>query len=963
MAAKQIQSYVLGVVINVDNKQSQSALQATEKQVKQNTSSFTQFGKEIAKQSKQSADELRKLEQQIYRESTSIKKLGMDLKGALSGDKEIGRRFAQNLTSNISDVISNLGPSLGATIGSAIAPGVGTAIGGALGSAVQTGLEKAAGPVMSIIQRGLELNDVLEMAQVHFTAFTGSEKEAATHLEFLKKLSTSAGLDLPMLLTADQRLEEFNDDLKLSQLELRAAADASARFGSGAEGFQTIADTLGLIAERGELSAKTLLKLQKQGIPAVKYLAEATGMSEQKIKALMAQGRIDGSTAARLISEGIERNSGGYAAFVANTTSIGRERQKNALQDQLAITGTQNLQRLQDDFTDQLIKIYQSPKAQAFVQFLDSTTGKMVDALEKGARIGSDIGGGVISGLLSGDSITTLTNGLTSYKDTFVNTLKGAFGIHSPSTVTAEEIGIPMAQGVTTGFVAYMQGEGREKILSELESLLKDARIQALLDTIGKGEGTFDPKTGQRDYGKRFGGSHFDLSTGAGAFNVVRSGRYASSATGFGQFLGKTWRGLERTLGPLDIRNPHDQELAMVELMRQRGMIAPLMQGDIAGAIRRGGREWASLPGSPYGQPTQTMSGALSVYNSRLGAYLANGAPVTNSNPMPVMVVSDIKGGASQIYDAQRDTANAFRGMRRARRPTQFGGDVLVNFDPNSIEPLVPPAVKELPKLIADLNPPFTVFRTEISAMQSAVTDFGLGVPPNMKTIAQFNQESRKEFALTNEAIKRNQRELITSVNVREQLSGALGAASSFLPQEQVGKKRGLFSKILGFAAPFLSFIPGVGPILSQVAGIASNAVAGNWQGAIAGAAGLNFHTGGGSSAPSAKNDFHLGAPPKMPHRALGGPVSRGRAYIVGEHRPEVFIPQQDGFIHPNARGLMQGGGQGSDPALLAMMDKVHQVLDRIQSIPARDILHMLPRAMDGNAGLIEQMGRRLRLA
>lgn len=45
--------------------------------------------------------------------------------------------------------------------------------------------------------------------------------------------------------------------------------------------------------------------------------------------------------------------------------------------------------------------------------------------------------------------------------------------------------------------------------------------------------------------------------------------------------------------------------------------------------------------------------------------------------------------------------------------------------------------------------------------------------------------------------------------------------------------------------------------------------------------------------------------------RAEGGPVRAGEAYIVGERRPELFIPDQDGTIFPSVppMGALYGGG------------------------------------------------------
>ena len=44
--------------------------------------------------------------------------------------------------------------------------------------------------------------------------------------------------------------------------------------------------------------------------------------------------------------------------------------------------------------------------------------------------------------------------------------------------------------------------------------------------------------------------------------------------------------------------------------------------------------------------------------------------------------------------------------------------------------------------------------------------------------------------------------------------------------------------------------------------------------------------------------------------RAMGGPVSSGSPYVVGEKGPELFVPHASGTIVPNNK--MGGGGSGS---------------------------------------------------
>lgn len=45
--------------------------------------------------------------------------------------------------------------------------------------------------------------------------------------------------------------------------------------------------------------------------------------------------------------------------------------------------------------------------------------------------------------------------------------------------------------------------------------------------------------------------------------------------------------------------------------------------------------------------------------------------------------------------------------------------------------------------------------------------------------------------------------------------------------------------------------------------------------------------------------------------RESGGPVKKGQAYVVGEKRPELFVPDRDGTILPNTNAINGGSGGG----------------------------------------------------
>jgi hypothetical protein len=69
--------------------------------------------------------------------------------------------------------------------------------------------------------------------------------------------------------------------------------------------------------------------------------------------------------------------------------------------------------------------------------------------------------------------------------------------------------------------------------------------------------------------------------------------------------------------------SPMGQEAAATRLMQIRHMLGPLLRGDPMQAILNGSKEWASLPESPYGQPTMTRETAMSVYQHSYGACIA----------------------------------------------------------------------------------------------------------------------------------------------------------------------------------------------------------------------------------------------------------------------------------------------------------------------------------------------------
>ncbi|NRA68380.1 MAG: glycoside hydrolase family 104 protein [Pseudobacteriovorax sp.] len=139
----------------------------------------------------------------------------------------------------------------------------------------------------------------------------------------------------------------------------------------------------------------------------------------------------------------------------------------------------------------------------------------------------------------------------------------------------------------------------------------QQGRLGAFLSAIAWAEGTNDR------YDIRFGG--FRFSGYSRHPNLIYcSGGLCSDAAGRYQFLSTTWAGLRYP----DF-SPANQDKGAVRLMAGRGLSLQEVNGirtyqQFSNAIYKINREWASLPGSPYGQPTKSMSALWQRYQSRL---------------------------------------------------------------------------------------------------------------------------------------------------------------------------------------------------------------------------------------------------------------------------------------------------------------------------------------------------------
>ena len=136
---------------------------------------------------------------------------------------------------------------------------------------------------------------------------------------------------------------------------------------------------------------------------------------------------------------------------------------------------------------------------------------------------------------------------------------------------------------------------------------VNNPNVQAFLKVIRTGEGTTDAG----GYSRCFGGSAF-YSFADHPRQKHTGGGITSTAAGAYQFLITTWDEMAGKYALPDF-SPASQDIAAVGLIKRRGALADVIAGNFTTAIAKCSKEWASLPGSPYGQPTISLNKAYQV--------------------------------------------------------------------------------------------------------------------------------------------------------------------------------------------------------------------------------------------------------------------------------------------------------------------------------------------------------------
>jgi muramidase (phage lysozyme) len=203
----------------------------------------------------------------------------------------------------------------------------------------------------------------------------------------------------------------------------------------------------------------------------------------------------------------------------------------------------------------------------------------------------------------------------------------------------------------------------------ELIGALTNDNVLAFLRVVRAGESSQDFIA----YRTLYGGETFDSFADHPKRAITKNG-VPSTAAGAYQFLARTWYALTKQYGFTDF-SPASQDQGAVALIAGRHALEDVIAGRLDAAIRKCNREWASLPGSPYGQPTRTYAQAEATfleYGGSLAAASGVVPTVTKEVTMAPLVIPILSALSSLIPQL----GSLFGGSEVAQRNVAAGSIV-----------------------------------------------------------------------------------------------------------------------------------------------------------------------------------------------------------------------------------------------------------------------------------------------
>lgn len=163
----------------------------------------------------------------------------------------------------------------------------------------------------AIVKMGIDFNASMEQAEIGFKTMLKSGEKAEKFLEDLQEFAAKTPFEFPELRDAASRMVAFGFAAEDVIPSLRAVGDAVAATGGGQDAIDSIIMSLGQMKTVGRASWEEIRQIAERGVPALQYLAEEFGMTQEQVMDKLSKGQIKAQEAIDAIIKGMNEDFGG----------------------------------------------------------------------------------------------------------------------------------------------------------------------------------------------------------------------------------------------------------------------------------------------------------------------------------------------------------------------------------------------------------------------------------------------------------------------------------------------------------------------------------------------------------------------------------------------------------------------------------------------------------------------------
>lgn len=280
-----------------------------------------------------------------------------------------GLRNVQSQARNLADNVKNVFSGVGNTI-----KNIGSTMSG-WGKTVSVGITA---PITALgtmtAKTSIDFLKLKENTRTAFKVLLGNAEDAEKMLKDLHLFAKTTPFSYSTYLQAGKQLVAMGVSAKDAIPYLEGITNAAIATGAGQEGITTLSEAIGRMSSKGKIQLEELNRMIEMGVPAVKILGNAYGVTEEEIYKTMSSGKLWADEALPKLLDGMNKGTNGVNGMTAAYGGLATEMKGT-------LAGA--LDSLRSKFRDTSVELWNSEEAYPVLQKIIRSFTKTLEILPK----------------------------------------------------------------------------------------------------------------------------------------------------------------------------------------------------------------------------------------------------------------------------------------------------------------------------------------------------------------------------------------------------------------------------------------------------------------------------------------------------------------------------------------------------------------------------------------------------